>query len=410
MKLRIFFLIALLTSVSRLSAQELTVKSMAVAAGDLTASTQRRLDINQQPCAVVKVQLPLPGAVFEGNVIQPVDYKTNEYWVYMTEGSKELHVKHPNYQTLVVTFPDYGVKSLQSLSTYRLAIIVPQGSASTQTQKQKLTINYSPSNAMVLIDTKPYQGKGSIEVTLPVGSHDYIIAATGYDTVEGTVKLSASSPRTITENLNKAAQETETSSGKQVREQSREQKAQAKAEAKAQKEEQRKADKAANKSNSLLWDVAIGTGGGYSEDFVTTLRAASEGNADAAYRLGQGFETGQMEGVYKNMPAAQYWYDKASQYGSQDAAAALKRLGGIPANQILVWGLVTEKKDKESIIGCSIKVAGTTIGCVSDLNGMFCLAIPRVDAVTLEFSYIGYKKQKLTIDKDQNPPLHIVMR
>ena len=67
--------------------QDLKVRSMSMNAGDLSASTQRRLDINKKPCALVKVQLPLSGAVFEGNVIQPVEYKTNEYWVYMTEGS-----------------------------------------------------------------------------------------------------------------------------------------------------------------------------------------------------------------------------------------------------------------------------------------------------------------------------------
>lgn len=184
---------------SAASAQELTVKSMAVAAGDLTASTQRRLDINQQPCALVKVQLPLPGAVFEGNIIQPVDYKTNEYWVYMTEGSKELHVKHPSYQTLVVAFPDYGVKSLQSLSTYRLSIGIPQSGTAAQTQK--LIINYSPAKAMVLVDSKPYPGNGHLELVLPVGNHNYIIAANGYETVEGSVKLSVNVPRTITEHL-----------------------------------------------------------------------------------------------------------------------------------------------------------------------------------------------------------------
>ena len=126
MKRKFLIIFSCWVMLSVASAQELTVKSMSAAGNDVSASTQRRLDYNQQPCALVKVQLPLPGAVFEGNVMQPVEYKTNEYWVYMTEGSKELHVKHPNYQTLVVTFPDYGIKSLQSLNTYNLAIHIPK--------------------------------------------------------------------------------------------------------------------------------------------------------------------------------------------------------------------------------------------------------------------------------------------
>jgi hypothetical protein len=33
-----------------------------------------------------------------------------------------LHIKHPNYQRLVVNFPDYGIKSLHSLVTYKLEL------------------------------------------------------------------------------------------------------------------------------------------------------------------------------------------------------------------------------------------------------------------------------------------------
>lgn len=38
-------------------AQELTVKSMEVAEGDLTASVHQRLDKNGNPCALVRVML-----------------------------------------------------------------------------------------------------------------------------------------------------------------------------------------------------------------------------------------------------------------------------------------------------------------------------------------------------------------
>ena len=181
--------------------QDLKVRSMSMNAGDLSASTQRRLDINKKPCALVKVQLPLSGAVFEGNVIQPVEYKTNEYWVYMTEGSKELHIKHPNYQTLVVNFPDYGIRNVESLGTYKLVITMPE--QAKEVKKQKLIINYQPENAMVLIDSDPYPGSGHIETELPLGEHTYTIAANGYITAEGMVKLNGGSQRVITEQLEK---------------------------------------------------------------------------------------------------------------------------------------------------------------------------------------------------------------
>ena len=65
-----------------LQAQELTVKGMQVT-NDLSASIYERKDLNGTPCALVKVQLPSLGVIFEGNVIPPVEYKTGEYWVLL---------------------------------------------------------------------------------------------------------------------------------------------------------------------------------------------------------------------------------------------------------------------------------------------------------------------------------------
>ncbi len=63
-------------------------------------------------------------------------------------------------------------------------------------------------NAIVVVDSKTYTGNGRVELTLPVGPHDYQIVATGYDSAEGSVKLTASQPRIITENLAAATQPT----------------------------------------------------------------------------------------------------------------------------------------------------------------------------------------------------------
>ena len=183
---------------SAAQAQELTVKSMAVAGNDISASQYERKDLNGQACALVKVLLASPGAVFEGNVIGDVAYKTGEYWVYLTEGTKELRIKHPQTQPLQVVFKEYGIEKVSAKTTYNLSVLLPQAS---QPQTQKLTINYSPATATVLIDSKFYKGSGRVEAMLPVGSHDYIIAADGYETAEGSVKLTANAPRTVNENL-----------------------------------------------------------------------------------------------------------------------------------------------------------------------------------------------------------------
>ena len=181
-----------------MSAQELTVKEMK-ATNDLSASQYRRKDLSGEACALVKVQLATADVGFEGNVIRPVEYKGGEYWVYMSKGSRELRIKHiaksPAFVPCHVSFSDYGIRDLEPLTTYNLTLLLPQGTATKQTQK--LTINYSPADAMVLVDSKPYKGNGRVEVVLPLGNHNYIIAAEGYESAEGSVKLTAASPRVI---------------------------------------------------------------------------------------------------------------------------------------------------------------------------------------------------------------------
>ena len=127
--MQLFLLIICLLFSLATQAQKLTIDSMQ-ATNDLSASQQRRHDLNGEPCALVKVQLAATDVTFEGNVIPPVEYKGGEYWVYMTQGSKELRIKHqalpPTFLPCHVKFTDYGIKDIQSLTTYDLILLLPQ--------------------------------------------------------------------------------------------------------------------------------------------------------------------------------------------------------------------------------------------------------------------------------------------
>lgn len=74
-----------------LMAQELSVKSFQEVTNDLSARTKTRQDNNGTDCALVKVQMAASGVTFTGNVMGDVAFKNNEYWVYMTDGSKRLN-------------------------------------------------------------------------------------------------------------------------------------------------------------------------------------------------------------------------------------------------------------------------------------------------------------------------------
>ena len=314
---KLLLICCLLMTVMGMQAQKLTVEKMEVAAMDLSASTQPHLDKNGNPCGLVKVQLAAAGAQFEGNVLGDVAYKTGEYWVYMSAGSYMLNVKHPNFLPLFVNFRDYGIQKVESKTTYVLTLVMPQGNAPVQ--KQKLTINYSPASAMVIIDSKPYQGNGRVEVELPVGSHDYQIVAIGYTTAEGSVKLSADNPRIINETLmaNASEQVQQTQVGHQPQTQTGHQ---PQTQAGQQPQTQAAADEfeglTASRIKSIADDYYYGSNG-KTKDYAEAVRwyrkAAEQGEADAQSRLGTCYFNGY--GVTEDHAEALRWFRKAAEQG-----------------------------------------------------------------------------------------------
>ena len=76
------------------------------------------------------------------------------------------------------------------------------------------------------------------------------------------------------------------------------------------------------------------------------------------------------------------------------------KYGAIQANIRSVKGRVFAKDDGQPVIGCSIKVKGTSIGTVSDPDGNYSLQIP-ANAQSLVVTYIGYETQEIAIRSNQ---------
>ena len=189
-------------------AQELKVKSFALALTDITAQTEGRKDLNGDACALVKISFVGDVADVEGNVIKPLVKRNNETWAFMTQESRHMKVVTKDYLPLMVTFGDYGIEKLQGNRTYVLTLAKPSGSSETQ-QMQTLTIKYSPITASVLVDNKFIKGSdGVANTSLPIGQHSYIIACDGYESEEGTVKLKSSAPSNLQITLSKEAAST----------------------------------------------------------------------------------------------------------------------------------------------------------------------------------------------------------
>lgn len=102
--------------------ENLVVNNMTTSPMDITASTNRRYDLNNQACALIIVKIPSQGCIFQGSIIGQSDFKINEYWVYLTSGAKYLKIQAPNHPSLMVDFNKYGfTDGVESMKTYYLS-------------------------------------------------------------------------------------------------------------------------------------------------------------------------------------------------------------------------------------------------------------------------------------------------
>lgn len=86
---------------------------------DLIARTKPRLDLNDVPCAVLRVSAAdIQEYVFEGNIIDDVVYSPGEAIVYMTNNSRNITIKSNLFGMLRYEFPE----RLQKQVVYKLSL------------------------------------------------------------------------------------------------------------------------------------------------------------------------------------------------------------------------------------------------------------------------------------------------
>lgn len=112
--------------VGMLHAQELKVSAFQRMDRDLLARTQERLDLNEVPCAIVRVSIPdAKSYTFEGNVIGDVIYKPGEAIVYMTNGSRNITIKSDKFGSMKYEF----TQKLEKRVVYKLALRLEEAGA-----------------------------------------------------------------------------------------------------------------------------------------------------------------------------------------------------------------------------------------------------------------------------------------
>lgn len=79
------------------------------------------------------------------------------------------------------------------------------------------------------------------------------------------------------------------------------------------------------------------------------------------------------------------------------------------AEVIDVKGRITDRTTQEPLVGATIVVEGSSIGCVSDAEGNFHLSYLSEGSCTLQFSYVGYKtgREQVTIRRGETLSLDL---
>lgn len=80
------------------------------------------MDGNGHPCGLIKVRTDDEELKFKGDIVGEVENKTNEYWVFMAQGSKTLNILHPNFLPMTVDFTSFGIDEVASKATYILTL------------------------------------------------------------------------------------------------------------------------------------------------------------------------------------------------------------------------------------------------------------------------------------------------
>ena len=147
-------------------AQELKVKSFEKLERELLALTKKRVDINETPCAILRVSVPNSDEfIFEGNIIGAPEYTTGEVLVWMTDGSKNITIKSDKTGSLKYDFP----QKLESKVVYKLTLTKARN-------VQMLNLSVEPNDAHIYIDDIPQTTtNGTLSILLEEGKHKYRI-------------------------------------------------------------------------------------------------------------------------------------------------------------------------------------------------------------------------------------------
>lgn len=150
-------------------------------------------DFNGNPCAMVIVDIPfVENMIFKGNIVGEVEFDEGEYYIYVPQNTKRIKYLHEDYYPGCITF-DTPVKSSY---IYRASLLPDNLQISDENTWLVLDVRDAESHPLnrckVLVDDEEFytDDKGTLELFLDRGTHDYSVCQLGYADYNQSVTLS----------------------------------------------------------------------------------------------------------------------------------------------------------------------------------------------------------------------------
>lgn len=184
MRYLFYFTFSLFTLLS--SAQEIKVGDFKSQPLDIAAIEKQVLDVNNQPCALIKVRTGLSNVSFFSNLaIEKTEHHTGEYWVWVSPGTTQLRIAVQDFPLLDYKLPQMAegknVYIILLIATFPEKIIY-RDTASIQPHVSFVT---DPPGADVYINDLFY-GITPLKASPPDTAFKYRIEKKRYLPVSGT--------------------------------------------------------------------------------------------------------------------------------------------------------------------------------------------------------------------------------
>ncbi len=161
-------------------ANEFLVQSFEKVENGLSALRFERVDVNDIPCAIIKVRTDIPKPfVFDANlgIEGNIEYnENNEIWIYVSEGERQLTVAKEGFVTLKYTIP----QKIETSSVYSLVL-------KARDNKISVVIISNPTDAEKWIDGELVGTQESFDIEM--GEHRLEVKKEGYKNYLHTITI-----------------------------------------------------------------------------------------------------------------------------------------------------------------------------------------------------------------------------